>query len=187
MRRPAPLLAVFLLALSACAGSAASSEPEVLAPADSGPAFSIPQPPSGALSRDQLTAIAADIRRIEARPLAAGAADGRRNLFRWVVDSPDVSVSLCQGVVGPLVDSNNPNTADLLNLFILSSAAHQIETSGADRVATNVAGLEGALAAYTVMLSQQGRRARNSFLEKTRERRDGGTLAAYVRSGVSGC
>ena len=123
----------------------------------------------------------------EARPLATGAADGRRNLFRWVVDSPDVSVSLCQGVVGPLVDSNNANTADLLNLFILSSAAHQIETPGADKVATNVAGLKGALAAYTVMLSQQGRRARNSFLEKTRERRDGGTLVAFVRSSVSGC
>ncbi len=95
-------------------------------------------------------------------------------------------MSLNGGVVGPLVNSNSQYKGDLLNQFILSSAAYQIENPGADPLATNVAGLEGALAAYTVIVSQQGRRARDSFMESVRERSEGGTLRSYVQSGLSG-
>ncbi|HIL57367.1 MAG TPA: hypothetical protein EYG39_05610, partial [Rhodothermales bacterium] len=151
------VLLALVLSLAACSGTE-----ETLAPPDAGPAFSIQQPPSGSLSDAQLDAIAADIRRLEARPLAAGAAEGRASLFQWISGSPDVSVSLNGDIIGPLLRSNSRFQADLLNQFILSSAAHVIENPGADAVETNVAGLKGALTAYTVILSQQGRRARDS-------------------------
>jgi hypothetical protein len=180
MLRFFPLLAL-ALTLSACA-----STEETLAPADSDPAFSIQKPPSGSLSDSQLAAIAANLRLLEARPLAAGAADGRANLFLWVTGSPDIRVSLNGGVVGPLIQSNSQYKGDLLNQFILSRAAYQIENPGADPTAVNVAGLEGALAAYTVIRSQQGRRARDSFMDSVQERSASGTLVSYVQSGLAG-
>lgn len=180
MLRAFPIV-VLAFALAACSGSE-----ETLAPPDSGPAFTIQQPPSGSLSQAQLDGIAADIRRLEARPLAAGAAEGRAAFFQWISGSPDVSVSLNGGVIGPLLDSNSRYKADLLNQFILSSAAYKIENPEADEVAVNVAGLEGALAAYTVIVSQQGRRARDSFMESVQERSENGTLRGYVQSGLGG-
>ncbi|MEM9998326.1 MAG: hypothetical protein AAF809_11545 [Bacteroidota bacterium] len=72
-------LVVLAFALVACSGSE-----EALAPPDSGPAFTIQQPPRGSLSQAQLDEIAADIRRLEARPLAAGASEGRTALFQWI-------------------------------------------------------------------------------------------------------
>lgn len=180
MRLPVALLAL-VLSFAACSGAE-----ETLAPPDAGPALSIQQPPSGSLSDAQLAGIAADIRRLEARPLAAGAAEGRAALFQWISGSPDVSVALNGDIVGPLLRSNSRFQADLLNQFVLSSAAHRIETPGADAVGTNVAGLEGALAAYTVILSQQGRRARDAFMESVRERSEAGTLRAYVEAQLGG-
>lgn len=97
-----------------------------------------------------------------------------------------MSVSLNGDIIGPLLRSNSRFQADLLNQFILSSAAHVIENPGADAVETNVAGLEGALTAYTVILSQQGRRARDSFMESVRERSEAETLRAYVETQLGG-
>ncbi|CAN5533122.1 hypothetical protein BH23BAC4_BH23BAC4_03430 [soil metagenome] len=180
--RLSPLLFLVAFSFAAC-----SSTQEVTAPADTGASLDVRQPPSGSLSSAQLDAVAIDIRRLEARPLAAGSDQARRHLMTWIMGSPDVSVTLCQGVNGPLLESESHYRRELFAQFILSSAAHKIENPDADELAVNAGGLEGALAAYRAIMGQQGSRVRDSFMESVAERSESGSLAEFVRSGLSEC
>lgn len=167
--------------------AACSSSQESTTPTDAGPALNIQQPPSGSLSEEQLNSIGADIRQLETHPLAAGAKEGGRNLFMWIQGSPDVSVSLCGGVIGPLLDSDSRYQSELLTQFILSSAAYKIENPDAGDVAVNVGGLKGTIATYRVLMGQMGSRARDAFMESIADRSEADSLEDYVRSGLAEC
>lgn len=180
MPRTVSFLVLLALSLAACSG------PKDAAPRADGAALAIDRPPSGPLSGDQLRAIATDIRQLEARPLAPGAREGRRNLLVWITESPDVSVSICQEVAG-FTGPQSPYRAELLGQFIYSSAAYAIENEGADAVAVNVGGLQGTLVTYRALLEREGRRARDSFMESVAELSEAGQLESYVRSGLADC
>lgn len=176
------VLALLSLVPLGCSGSQQAKTPP-----PSAPVLDIDQPASGSLSDSQLATIAADIQRLEKHPLADGAQKGRSNLFKWIQGSPDVSVTLCKGIIGPLVESDSRHQSKLLNQFILSSAAYKIENPNADPVAVNVGGLQGALQAYQSIAKYQGDDAEDEFMESIAKRSEDGQLKRYVRSGLQEC
>ena len=182
MRVLLPLLS--LLALAACTGRLAPDT----APVEPGPPLDVTAPPSGALSRSQLAAVAADIREVEANPLGRGADEARRVLFVWLTGSPDIDVRLCRGVTGAFADSDSYYSAQLLAHFTLGLAAHLIETpeDAGDTAALNTAAMRSALAAYENFLDRDPR-AKDRHMDRMLVRQRAGTLDEYIESATANC
>lgn len=182
-------LSFFVVLLLIVAGCSGSQEATSSGPTEEhvGEPLTIEAPPSGSLSDAQLNTIANDVRALEERPLADGAVEARASLFEWIQSSPDVSVTLCGGVVRPLMESESTYQAELLLQFILSSAAHIIEHPDDGQVSVNVGGLEGALTMYRVLKEQRGSDAADSYMEAVAGQSEDGTLDLFVESRIDNC
>jgi hypothetical protein len=178
-------LCLVLAALFACAGSAHAQQ-STPAPTTT---LGIEAPPHGTLSRAQLEAVAKNIRALEANPLASDAADARRVLLTWITDSPDVTVSMCAGVLQPLSESNSRYHQELLLQFVLSSSAWVIEhpDQAGDMVRVTAGGLEGTLAAYAALKARQGDQATDAVMEQLASIRERGGLEEHARAATRGC
>ena len=173
----APALLLFALWLGTTQASAQETTLDIKAP------------PTGSLSTEQLGLIAADIRRLEAHPYASDAKDANQKLFIWIVDSPDITISMCPGVISDLVESESASRPTLVAQFTLSTAAWIIENQDdADDIAkVNLGGLEGMLNTYKVMKEVEGNKAKNTFAEKMLKLQKKGELEEFVEEGVEGC
>lgn len=125
-------------------------------------------PPRRELGHEQLLAVARDIRALEANPLASDAEGARRDLAAWVMDSPDVTVTVCERVVGPLMHSRSRYHDLLAMQFMLSSAAYAVEhpDQASDLARMTAGGLEGILATYAALKAQQGDQAADPVMEQ---------------------
>lgn len=161
--------------LSACA----SAPPP--APAPVGDPLGIAAPASGALTDAQLDRIAADIRRLEAAPLAPDASDARRVLLVWLINSPDVSITVCPSLSGMGQDERSPLSTALGMQSVFSEAAYRIETDGeVDLLDGRVQGVEGLLRAYEAARAADTSVSDSRF-DRLRTARDRGALADAVR------
>ncbi len=151
--------------------------------------LNIEQPPSGSLSDEQLRDIAADIRRLEANPLAPHAKEAGSNLMKWGIDSPDISVTMCANVTGGLVTSKSEHKGRLLLQFILSSAAYIIENPAHtdNDVRVNLGGFDGVINAYNTIKGKLGDSATDEFVESLIEMNEEGTLEEFVAEGLEEC
>ncbi|HEX6751291.1 MAG TPA: hypothetical protein VF092_28630 [Longimicrobium sp.] len=165
-------------ALLVCAGSVSAQQNAPL---------NVASPPVGSMTREQLLAVARDIHRLEASPLAPDAAAARQELFAWLSESPDVTISVCHGVIGELPRSRSAYHDLLLLQFVLSSGAYAIEHPDADAGRVALGGLEGIMATYAALEAQQGARARDEVMERFAELRAGGRLEAFAREGALDC
>lgn len=169
-----------LLVLVAACSSSPPAETVTFPPVDVEP------PPSGSLSAQQLAVVADDIREIGDNPLGAGADAARRELFRWITGSPDVSVTICARLMAPF--SGNDNEADILLIhYPLNVAEQVIRNPEASRLAHEEAAIADALDTYQVLLDARGRRARAPGLEVLIRARQDGNLRAWVEEALSEC
>ena len=183
MTRVPPFLA--MVALLALAETAQAQQP---APAPA-PSLGIQAPPRGRLSRAQLEAVARDIRALESNPMASDAVEAGRELLQWLIDSPDVSVTACSGVLEPLTRSTSRYHREMLLQLVLSSGAYVIEhpDQAGDVARVAAGGLEGALNMYASLKAQQGREAADAFMERLLEIRQRGRLEEYERELTREC
>jgi hypothetical protein len=174
-----------LAALLACAEGAHAQQPTPPSPTSLG----IQAPPRGALSRQQLEAVAKDIRALEKNPLASDATEARRVLLAWLIDSPDVTVKMCNGALEPLSRSTSRYHRELLLQFVLSSGAYAIEhpDQAGDVARVTAGGLEGVLAAYAALKEQQGAHATDEFVERLSKIGERGGLEEHAREVTRGC
>lgn len=151
-------------------------------------ALNVPVFPKGRLSPEQLAPVAEAIRRLEANPLAGDVMEARRNLLMWLMDSPDVTVRVCEHV-WPAPPQSSETSGITMTQFLFSSAGFIIEhpDQANDPVAVNLAGLQGALRTYELLKALRGNAAKNRDLEKLLEKRERGELEAYVRAGLARC
>jgi hypothetical protein len=181
--RVTPFLVI--AALVASAGTAHAQQP---APAPA-PSLGIQAPPRGHLSRAQLEAVAKDIRALEINPLASDAMDARRELLAWLIESPDVTVKMCLGVLEPFTRSTSRYHREMSLQVMLSSSAYAIEhpdrASDVARVATG--GLEGVLNTYASLKAQRGQEAADPFMERLSEMRERGGLEEHERELTRDC
>ena len=124
---------------------------------------------------------------LEAEPLHKNGQQARRWLLTWLVDVPEISVTICGDYLAPLYNEKDKErekkyAAEITTQMPFSSAAFIIEhpEQAKDDVAVNKAGLEGSLKAYEAILKIK-LAAKWPFLNQLIERRDKGTLEEYVR------
>jgi hypothetical protein len=167
MRILSVLIASFLL--TACAGG--GQEGTGAAPA----------PRSGAGT--QKARIVEQVRSLESNPLQDGAPQLRQRLLRYFVDAPDITITVCGGVLDPLARSRQNQGAEIFAQQLLSSGAFLIENPGMarDQAAVHAAGVAGALRAYESILRAHPD-ARSPVLDELIQLRERGEMVAHVRS-----
>ena len=119
---------------------------------------------------------------LETQPLSKDAKKVRQWFTNWLIEVPDVSVTICPGYMKPLYASKGKNyAAEISFQMTFSSAAFIVEhpDQAKDRTAVNLAGLEGSLKSYEAILKEKPN-ARWEFLDGLIAKRDKGELKAYV-------
>lgn len=120
-------------------------------------------------------------RLLEADPLHKDAKKVRSWFTLWLIQIPDITIELCSDSLGPLGGSKKNYSSEIFGQTMYSSAAFIIENPdrAKDRVAVNLAGVEGALKAYESILKTKPK-ARWEFLDQLIAKRENGDLRAYV-------
>jgi hypothetical protein len=144
-------------------------------------------PASRAVAGTQKSDIVEQVRSLESDPLQAGAAQLRQRLMRYFESAPDITITVCSGVLDPLASSRQNYGTEIFVQQILSSGAFVIENPGMarDQAAIHAAGVEGALRMYESILRARPD-ARWPLLDQLVQLRARGGLAAHVRSRM-GC
>lgn len=130
---------------------------------------------------ERATAIKA-ARLLETDPFNKEAKKVREWFLLWLIEVPDISVEICTDYLSPLFGTKNKNNeAELSTQMTYSSAAFMIEhpEQAKDKVAVNLAGLEGTLKMYESILKSKPK-TKNDFLDQLIAKRDKGELKAYV-------
>ncbi len=147
--------------------------------------FAADRGPSTPEERQRAVAIT---HRLEADPLLPENVSDREWALRWLIEVPDIHVSVCGAFLGAVSGSKKNYGPELLVQSTLSSAAFAIEhpEKASDNEAMYLAGLEGALKAYESILKTKGN-ARSSFLDDLIQKRNANALVDYVRQKMEKC
>lgn len=133
--------------------------------------------PSTPKERD--TAVKA-ARLLETDPQNKDAKKLRQWFTVWLIEVPDITVQACTEYLGP--SSKKPFANEIWAQTMFSSAAFVIEhpDQANDHLSVNVAGVEGSLKAYEVVLKIDPK-AQNEFIDGLLTKRDKGELRDYVK------
>jgi hypothetical protein len=134
--------------------------------------------PSTAEERARAVKIA---RALENDPLAKDAKENRDWVIQWIVDIPDITVTVCDEYFGTLTKPVRGHTREIVNQMVISSAAYMIEHPDKvkDEQAIATAGLLGSLKTYQAILKQEPD-ARWPYIDKIVQMRDQGKLDDFV-------
>ena len=119
---------------------------------------------------------------LESDPFNKDAKKIREWFTVWLIEVPDIHIELCGQYLGPVFTSKKNYDSELFGQTMFSSAAFIIEhpEQANDRVAVNLAGLEGALKTYEAILKAKPK-ARWEFLDELIAKGDKDELRAYVK------
>ena len=102
-------------------------------------------------------------------------------LMQWLVDIPDVEVHVCSILDKlPKGDKKDGFTIFLAEMFSQTAFLLQNPDKKDDRQAEFLAGVEGALRVYEVLLKSNPK-DRQPFLDDLIQRRDAGTLVQFIQ------
>jgi hypothetical protein len=134
--------------------------------------------PSTAEERARAVKVAHEL---ETDPLAKDAKDNREWVIQWIVDIPDITVTVCNDYFGTLPKVPRGHSPEIVNQMAISSAAFMIEhpDKAKDEQAIATAGLLGSLKAYQSILKQEPD-ARWPYIDKIIQMRDQGKLDDFV-------
>jgi hypothetical protein len=120
-------------------------------------------------------------RLLEADPFNKDAKKMREWFTLWLIEIPDISIEVCN-YLGPVLGSKKDYAAEIFTQTMFSSAAFIIEhpDRAKDKVAVNLAGVEGALRFYEAVLKAKPK-AKQDFLDGLIAKREKGELKAYVQ------
>ena len=136
----------------------------------------------GPATREERATAVKIARLLETEPFNKDAKKSREWFTLWLIEVPDISVEVCTGYLKPLYDSKSKNYAtEIATQMIFSSAAFIVEhrDQAQDRVAVNLAGVEGALKTYEAIVKEKPK-AKWEFLEGLIAKREKGELRTYV-------
>lgn len=128
------------------------------------------------------------VKQLEDEPLASGAENARQWLTNFIVNAPDLYISTCPELLGPLNGQGKNGAPEIVGQLYFGNAAWAIQNpdKATDREATFVGGLESTIRLYESLLKQKSR-WRWPLLEDLRSRVKKGTLADYVRENIARC
>jgi len=135
--------------------------------------------------RQRLVSIA---RALEQAPLKPGAKADRKWALDWIVNAPDVSVTVCQYTLEGVVENDYRFAGEIMFQDMFAQAAFAIEHPEAanDANAQHLAGVEGALNAYRSILRDKPE-AKWPALETLLQIQSAGTLPDFIRAALVRC
>lgn len=128
-------------------------------------------------------------RKLEAAPLDKSITAEREWALKWLIEVPDLTVSVCPSAMGKdFLKTRYKYSSNLVVQLTLSSAAFIIEHPGqaSDKVAMYTAGAEGVLKAYAAILKDNPK-DKWKALDEPVEKQGQGQLADYVRENSRSC
>jgi carboxypeptidase Q len=142
--------------------------------------------PSTPEERRRFVAIA---HQMEETPLDSDLRPELQWALRWLIEVPDVHVSLCTAPLGDFMKKKYKYSPEIVTQLTFSSGAFVIAhpEQANDAMAQYVAGVEGALRAYQSILKTKPD-AKSRELDDLLQKQNQGTLAAHVReTAEKGC
>ena len=142
--------------------------------------------PSTPEERARAVAIA---HKLEAAPLDDSLTSEREWALKWLIEVPDLTVSLCTDILGKdFFKTKYKYRSNLVVQLTLSSAAFIIEhpDQAGDKVAVYTAGADGALKAYAAIVKDNPK-ATWKTLDEPMEKKGQGQLADFVRENSRSC
>ena len=127
-------------------------------------------------------------RQLEVAPLEPRLAAERQWAFNWLVEAPEVSVTVCANLWSGMMDENYAHGGAILIQYSLAMAVAVIERPDLanDPIALQLAGAEGALRAYRAVV-RDGREAHSPSLDAMVLIQSRGQLRDTVSSAWPGC
>jgi hypothetical protein len=118
---------------------------------------------------------------LEEDPLGKDAKEQRAWMIQWIIEIPDITVTVCGEYFGSLPDPPRGHSQEVFTQMMLSSAAFMIEHPDKvkDEQAVAVAGLLGSLKAYEAVLKQDPS-AHWAYVDRLVRMREQGKLEDYV-------
>lgn len=128
------------------------------------------------------------VQALEKSPLDPRLHDERAWAMTWVMEAPDITVSICADPLNGAVVSDYPHAGDILAQYALAMAARIVSDPVVqeDKIAQQLAGVESALAAYRAILAAAPD-ARSAELDEVIAAQDRGALTDFVRAAVARC
>ena len=126
---------------------------------------------------------------LETSPLAKEAKDYRTKLFTFLVAVPDITVTLCPSVLGEEKRRKGDYDSELVTFQLMfSQAKFVIENpdKAQDDAAVYLAGVEGVLRTWEAIKTAKPK-AKFPLMDELLHKRQAGTLADHVKTGMSGC
>ncbi len=119
---------------------------------------------------------------LEADPFHKDSKKIREWFTPWLIEVPDISIEVCTDYLGPVAGSKKDYATEIFTQTMFSSAAFIVEhpDQAKDKVAVNLAGVEGALRVYEAVLKTKPK-ARQEFLDGLIAKREKGELKACVQ------
>jgi hypothetical protein len=135
-------------------------------------------------SSEQRRWVVETTRWLEQNPLDPDAKNRATELLKWWTEVPDLTLSVCPLLIET---RNNKVSPVAVSQAILSSGAYLIEHTDATRTELALAGVEGALRAYSNAVAANAN-MRDRFLDRlVAAQREGKLLDRYVRAAVAKC
>jgi hypothetical protein len=125
---------------------------------------------------------------LQTDPLSPDVQTDREWLIKWLIEVPDISVSLCTSVLGDLGDRKSDYPGALIAAEMASEAAFVIENPDKvkDKGSTYFAGADGALKAYQA-IRQKDPKYHLKQLDEMTEKQGQGKLRDYVDEATKKC
>ena len=122
-------------------------------------------------------------RLLEKKPFDPNAGSAREWGFKWLVETDEVTVSLCSETMKLIPEKKNKFKSELLMQFTFGTAVFKLENTDKknDEIAATVAGLESALKTYEAMIVEN-EKAKNAELDALNAKRSNGELKAVVEA-----
>jgi hypothetical protein len=134
-----------------------------------------------ALAQEGKELVIKTARALETSPSDKETRKMQKKAIRWIVETKEISVSLCHGVAGMIVDYENKYGEDMISAYTIGVAVFGIQnpSKSADRNATHLAGVELALKVYEKLV-QEKPGTNNDMIDLLIEKRDKGELATTI-------
>lgn len=141
--------------------------------------------PSTPEERAKAVKIAHDL---ENDPLSADAKDLRRWLAKWLIEVPDISVTLCTNILGSKFSSKEPYGPEIVGQLMASEAAFVIENASKsnDQLGVYTAGAEGVLKVYQ-SIQKQKPEVKIAYLDSLLDQQANGKLREAIKQNMKGC
>lgn len=156
----------------------------VFATLTSGAAWAQGRGPSTPEERKRVVDLVA---RLEQNPLNPALTAEREWAIKWLIDVPDITVSVCPDVMGTVMKTRYKYNSDLFGLHTLAAAVFIIQhpDQAKDGIAVNVAATRSMLAGYESIAKDPKNRSKE--LDDLKAVRDSGGLDRYVAEALTRC